>query len=126
MLMVSVDYQRMMGVESLAESCRNGHGVKIAILDSGTPSKSLYGWPFRQGEGKDDKFGHATAIASILFGGWGIRGICEMATPFYYTVLDEKGIGSVRSVSKGIMRAIDDDVDIINLSLGFSRLYCAQ
>ena len=116
-----MDYQRIMGVEKLAESCRGGQGIKIAILDSGMPRRSLYGWPFTFRNVKTDWFGHATAIASMLFGGWGIKGICEMACPFFYPVLDNGGNGSVRSVSKGIRQAIDDDVDIINLSLGFTR-----
>ena len=116
-----MDYQRLMGVERLAESCRGGEGVKIAILDSGMPKPSIFGWPFRFRDGKPDEFGHATAVSSILFGGWGIKGVCECACPYYYSVLDDTGSGSVKSVSRGIMRALDDDVDIINLSLGFVR-----
>ena len=116
-----MDYQKIMGVEKLAEQCKGGGGVKISILDSGFPKPSIFGWPFRLSDVKPDEFGHATEVASILFGGWGIRGVCEYACPYYYSVLDENGTGSVKSVSKGIRRAIDDDVDIINLSLGFMR-----
>ena len=116
-----MDYQRIMGVEKLAESSNGGIGTRIAILDSGMPKPSLYGWPINGRRDDIDRFGHATAISSILFGGWGIKGVCERATPYYYTVLDASGNGSIRSVSDGVLRAIDDDADIINLSLGFAR-----
>ena len=114
-----------MGVKTLAR-IYGGNNVRVAILDSGTPP------PIFNNEGRvlsiydhydseDDVYGHATAIGSILFGGDGIRGLCERAEPVYIKVLDSKGIGSIKSVSNGILRAIDEDCDVINLSLGFMR-----
>lgn len=116
-----MDYQRLMGVEHVAESCDGGRGVKIAILDSGTPKPAICGCSVPVSEGEVDEYGHATAVSSILFGGWGIKGICGNASPRYYAVLDSHGVGSVKSVAKGIYKAIDDGADIINLSLGFAR-----
>ena len=114
-----------MGVDTLARRY-GGRGVRIAILDSGTPPpifnnegrvESIYD----QNDTEDDVFGHATAIGSILFGGLGIRGLCEHAESVYIKVLNSEGCGSVKSVSHGILRAIDADCDLINLSLGFMR-----
>lgn len=104
-----------MGIRALSE----GDGVRIAILDSGTPLplfNNQGAWSFH-----DDEFGHATAIASILFGGVGIHGLCEKAEPRYIKVLDRQGRGTIKSVVKGIYSAIESDVDLINLSLGFYR-----
>ena len=116
-----MDYQRVIGVENLAEQSGEGCGVRIAVLDSGTPKPGLYGSTSFVPKGEFDEFGHATAVSSILFGGWGIRGVCEDADPVYIKVLDDDGSGSVKSVVKGIYRAIEENSDIINLSIGFAR-----
>jgi subtilisin family serine protease len=100
--------------------------VRIAVLDSGTPPPIFNNQGrvlsiFDQNDIEDDQFGHATAIGSILFGGNDIRGLCEQAEPVYVKVLNSEGKGSVKSVANGIFKAIDADVDLINLSLGFFR-----
>ena len=120
-----MNYRRVMGVEKIAARARDGLGVRIAVLDSGSPISPLRGGvdPVScsiAGE-PADVFGHATSIASILFGGSGIVGLCEAATPVYIKVLDDSGKGSVEDVSEGIEKAIELDVDIINMSLGFVR-----
>lgn len=114
-----------MGVDALARKY-GGRNVRIAILDSGTPPPILNNQGrvysiFDQNDTSDDIFGHATAVGSILFGGQDIKGLCELAEPVYVKVLNSEGVGSVKSVSHGILRAIDADCDIINLSLGFFR-----
>lgn len=116
-----MDYQRIMGVEKLAESCHHGQGVRIAILDSGVPRPSLYGRTGACSKRDMDEFGHATAVSSILLGGWGIKGLCSRAHADYIKVLDNDGNGNIKSVVKGIRKAIDLGAGIINLSLGFSR-----
>lgn len=72
-------------------------------------------------DGCDDRFGHATAVASILFGGRGLTGVCEGARAIYVKVLDDNGYGSIRSVADGIRKACDAGADVINLSVGFAR-----
>ena len=114
-----------MGVKKLSAEAFGGNGVKIAILDSGVPPPILRGSWIEDVSGYykefPDTFGHATEISSLLFGGGGIIGICEYATPVFIQVLDSNGNGSVDDVVEGIYRAICEDVDLINLSLGFSR-----
>ena len=118
-----MNYRKMMGVEKLSADAGNGIGVRVAILDSGVPKPTClpacFAW--YPESGGDDEYGHATAVASILFGGGGITGVCEGASPLYFKVLDDSGRGSVKSVVNGIYKAIDYDVDLINLSLGFMR-----
>ena len=112
-----MDYTKVMGVEDLAMKSFHGRGVRIAILDSGFQKKRTIG----NIASFVDGFGHATEITSILMGGAGIIGICGLASPSYYAVLDENGHGSIKSVVKGIYQALEDDMDVINLSLGFAR-----
>lgn len=119
-----MDYRKVIGISGLPDN--RGENVTIAIVDSGIPRipvgqrppsalyDDVYGFEM-------DDFGHSTGVSSILLGGNGIKGICEAATPVYIKVLDEKGCGNVRSVVDGIYDAIDADVDLINLSLGFTR-----
>lgn len=121
---MEIDYRKVMGVEKLAKEARGGLGVSIAILDSGDPKPLCL--PSCQvfldrDKRQPDEFGHATAIASILFGGNGIIGVCEGARPHYVKVLDDSGHGSIKSVVDGIYWALDNDIDLINMSLGFMR-----
>ena len=121
---MEVDYRKVMGAVKLSEEAHGGLGTSVAILDSGRPRlpclpscQKYLGEDARE----NDEFGHSTAVASILFGGNGIIGLCEGARPYYVKVLDDNGSGTVKSVVDGIYRALDNDVDIINLSLGFMR-----
>lgn len=116
-----MDYLRLVGAEKLAENTGDGDGVRIGVVDSGAPPHALFRRTDYASDRALDRFGHATAVASILLGGWGIRGLCENATPVFFKALDDAGNGSARSVAKGIYGAIDADVDLINLSLGFVR-----
>lgn len=117
-----VDYKSVMGVEDLAEKAGKGRAVTVAVLDSGYPKPSCLPAARCIGSGDtDDEFGHATSVASIIFGGCGIGGVCEGGRPLYVKVLDDHGNGSVKSVVRGIYDAIEYGADIINLSLGFMR-----
>jgi subtilisin family serine protease len=121
-----VNYGNFMGVSRLSASSDFGDGIRIAVLDSGVPPPGVLrgGWNECLAEeyrDNPDEFGHATEIASILVGGGGIVGLCEYVIPIFIKVLDSKGCGNVKSVSRGIYRAIDEGADIINLSLGFVR-----
>ena len=117
-----VDYVEMMGVDRIAAMSGNGGGVRIAVLDSGTPPSLIKNIKHQSSlPYVADAFGHATAVASILLGGEGIRGLCPESDVTFIPVLGEDGSGSVKSVSDGIYKAIDYNVDLINLSLGFFR-----
>lgn len=119
-----IDYISMLGIDLLAASSGNGYGARVAVLDSGTPKPwSGVNNVCSRCDRKVvfDTLGHATAVASILAGGTRVSGICKGAEISYIPVIGEDGTGSADSVSDGIYKAIDADVDIINVSVGFLR-----
>lgn len=113
------------------EHTPSGKKIKIAILDSGiTKTKELessiiYSYnTFDDTEVTDDKYGHGTMIASVIAAesNNSIKvGVNSNVEILDIQVLDEKGIGSKESVVKGIYKAIEKNVDVINLSIGFSN-----
>jgi subtilisin family serine protease len=118
-----LDYQRKLGVLDLASEADDGNGVKVAVIDTGIPEVS--GVPVSLAEnftfeGPADS-GHATFIGSILFGsGDGLRGVCPKATSCFCKVFDGKA-AKPETVAEAIEYATNIwDVDVINLSLGFS------
>ena len=120
-----MDYRKLIGVQRLPAAVTHGRGVRIAILDSGIPPVSRLRRRMPDAPSnlhdQEDRLGHATAVASILFGGRGLTGLCELATALYLKVLDDTGCGLVDTVSAGIQTALEHGADIINLSLGFVR-----
>lgn len=117
-----MDYRKLAGVHRLPAAITCGRNITIAILDSGVPTvKRLRRMVPDAEAGNDDRLGHATAIASILFGGRGITGLCERANPLYVKVLDDSGRGTIQSVANGIQTALKRGAEIINLSVGFAR-----
>ncbi len=99
--------------------------IYIAVIDSGVNAKHEYlegrVEPTRINtsssgarNSSDDDNGHGTQVASVI----------ADATPQNivikpYKVLDNHGSGTFASVAAGINCAINDGVDVINLSLGF-------
>lgn len=114
-------------VESYAD--RTGKGVKIAVLDSGVNmyhshiSDRLTGAAYRVNrEGWIEKhddirdfLGHGTAIAAVL------KYMAPEATLVIGKIFDEKLACYPSVLSMAIDWAIEEQVDIINLSLGMSE-----
>lgn len=105
-----------------------GEDVKIAILDTGIcHHKDLEGqWKEAINCSGDDSWedkgsGHGTHVAGIIaatdndFGVVGIAPHCEIIP---IKVLDNDGSGSYDSIINGLKKAIELEVDIINMSLG--------
>ena len=108
-----------------------GEGVKIAILDSGyTPHPDLDkniigGKNFTSEDGGNpnifnDYNGHGTHVAGIIASDNKIMGVAPNAKLLILKVLDKTGNGNCQGMYDAINYAIEQKVDIINMSLGIS------
>ncbi len=119
-----------------AHQYATGHGVVVAVLDTGADADHELlagridpgGYNFvddntdtadiatgldRDGDGQfDEMFGHGTFVAGI------IAMVAPDASILPVKVLDSEGFSDVFRVVQGIYYAIDRGVDVINLSLG--------
>ncbi|PWV97892.1 RHS repeat-associated protein [Paenibacillus cellulosilyticus] len=103
----------------------SGQGVKVAVFDTGvnTESSDLFvsgGASFVDNESTyDDLNGHGTAVASVLAAlrnGQGLVGVAPNVELYAVKVMDQTGAGAYSQVIQGIDWAIDNHMDIINMS----------
>ena len=104
-----------------------GTGVTVAVLDSGVAShpalaeqkisrKSLLNSE-TTGLAKDG--GHGTSVASIIAGtSPDLSGIAPGANILSIQVLSSEGMGDTFTLAEGIITAVDQGVQVLNLSLG--------
>ena len=102
----------------------DGNGVRIAILDSGLIDGSEYESDERidfVGNDLEDNLnlhydltGHGTGINTV------IRTTCPDASVSTVRILDENNQATLSRVLAGVQWAIDNDVDVINMSFGTS------
>ena len=106
-----------------------GHGVTVAVMDTGVqpdhPDLSvLTGENFVDGDSTTaDGHGHGTHVAgtiAALENVVGVVGVAPEAQILPVRVLDDDGSGSVADVAQGFDWAGDEDVRIVNASLGSS------
>lgn len=116
------------GAEPVHSLGYTGRGIKIALLDTGIDynhpelSQSYRGGYDFINDDDDpmDDNGHGTHVAGILAAaqdGKGIVGIAPDAEIYAIKVSDKKGSGSFSDLAKGIAWAIDNDIDIVNMSI---------
>lgn len=119
----------LVGAPQVWEAGYTGKGVKIAILDTGI---DLYHPDFAgrivatadfTGEGLQDQDGHGTHVAGIAAGSGQsskgkYRGLAPGASLYIAKALGREGAGLMSDVMAGIEWAVEQEVDIINLSLG--------
>ncbi|SDI04263.1 minor extracellular serine protease Vpr [Alteribacillus persepolensis] len=110
-----------------------GKGIKVGIIDTGIdyhhPDLSRNykgGYDFVDKdddplEGKD-KNGqgtvHGTHVAGIIAANGAVRGVAPEADIYMYRALGPAGQGSTEQILAAIDKAIEDEVDVLNLSLG--------
>lgn len=113
--------------QSAWNSGYTGQGVKIAIIDTGIdrdhPDLNVAGGTscVSYTSDYDDDDGHGTHVAGIIAAQNNTRGnvgIAPGASIYAVKVLDFNGGGLISDIIEGIQWAINNHMDIINLSLG--------
>jgi subtilisin family serine protease len=103
--------------------------VRVAILDSGIDKQheDLVGRVVKEynainpKEEVKDIYGHGTAVAGIIAANnntRGILGIVPNSDIYSIKVLSDNGKGNIQALTRGIDWAIDNKVDLINISFG--------
>ncbi|NEW09151.1 S8 family serine peptidase [Paenibacillus sp. SYP-B3998] len=111
--------------DELHENNNYGQGIKIAVLDTGIDSlnNDLHvtgGVSFPSGSYEDVQ-GHGTKVAGIIasqINKIGIKGIAPSSELYAVKVLGDKGEGYYSQIISGIDWAIDNHMNIINMSFG--------
>lgn len=123
---VGADIPRMDGID--------GAGIKVAVIDTGVDFNhpDLFGWGpdgkviggynfIHEGEPPMDTNGHGTQVAGVIAADGEIKGMAPKAKILAYKV-SENGEGvSSDLIIRAIEKAIEDDADIINISLGVNK-----
>ena len=109
----------------------DGSGAVVAVVDTGVSGNGsdgfdhlLSGWDFLDDDADpSDTYGHGTHVAGTIAqatdNGRGVAGMAPGASILPVRVMDENG-GTSTDVAQGIIWAVDNGADIINLSLGSS------
>lgn len=109
-----------------------GEGVVVAVLDTGVTvtkdldkSRVLPGKSFVPGETVEDGQGHGTHVAGTIAqstnNAHGAAGVAPKATILPVKVLSNAGFGQADWIAAGIDYAVEQDAQIINMSLGSPR-----
>lgn len=124
--LIGADLPRSLGFE--------GEGIKIGVIDTGID----YNHPDLFGFGPDGKVvggydyvdndkepmdtnGHGTEVAGIIAANGNLKGVAPKAKLVAYRVSSSGESVSSDFIVKAIHRAIEDQVDVINISLGVNK-----
>ena len=112
----------------------DGSGIKVAIIDTGVDFNhpDLFGWGsdgkvvggynfIHEGEPPIDTNGHGTQVAGVIAADGGITGIAPKAKILAYKVSEDGEGVSSELIIRAIEKAIEDEADIINISLGVNK-----
>jgi len=113
-----------------------GNGVKIGVIDTGInlshpdffnqdeTSRFLKGYDFVDNDTiPQDTNGHGTQVTGIISADGQLKGIAPMAEIFSYRVSSDGESVPSNLIIKAINQAVDDKVDIINISLGVNMTH---
>lgn len=104
----------------------HGEGIKVAILDSGAPdhpdlrSAVVDAQNFTREPDASDGSGHSTFVGGIVgarANGFGVIGVAPKTELYFAKVLGSQTRGEVEFVNAGLQWALDQNVDIISMSL---------
>lgn len=114
-----------LNIQDLHQKGFTGKGVKIGIIDSGCdldhPDLNITSFKnFTESNSAEDTSGHGTHVAGIIAArgnSYGVLGVAPDCEIHIYKALDGNS-GSIKGVIDALRTAIDDGMDIINMSLG--------
>ena len=123
---VGTDIPRIDGID--------GSGIRVAVIDTGVDFNhpDLFGWGedgkviggfnfIHEGQLPLDTNGHGTQVAGVIAADGQVTGIAPKAKILAYKV-SENGEGvSSDLITRAIEKAIEDEADIINISLGVNK-----
>lgn len=106
-----------------------GEGITIAVLDTGCQTDHsdltnsvIAGWNYHDNTAAvQDRQGHGTHVTGTIVANnnnIGVVGVAPKARVLIIKVLGDEGWGYTDSVSQGVLFAIEQNVDIISMSLG--------
>jgi minor extracellular serine protease Vpr len=111
-----------------------GNGIKVAVIDTGVDFNhpDLYGWSsdgkviggynfIQEKEIPLDTNGHGTQVAGVIAANGHLLGIAPKAKILAYKVSENGEDVSSDLIIKAIERSIEDNADIINISLGVNK-----
>lgn len=123
---IGADFPSKLGYE--------GEGIKIAVIDTGVDylhpdlfgfgpgGKIVDGYNFvDESKMPIDTNGHGTEVAGIIASNGELKGIAPKSSIVAYKVSDDGENVSSDLIIKAVNKAIEDDVDIINISLGVNK-----
>ena len=110
----------------------SGEGVKVAILDTGIDythpdldDNYADGYDFVNGDPEPfDDHAHGTLVAGVVAAednDSGVVGVAPRAELYALKVLDDTGSGLSSNVIAALQWAVNHDIDVVNMSLGFSN-----
>jgi minor extracellular serine protease Vpr len=108
-----------------------GEGVRVAVVDTGIDythqdllgfganAKVVDGYDFLERDNAPmDIDGHGTLVAGIIAADGHIKGIAPKAELIAYRIASEGDYVSTVDMIKALDRAVDDEIDVMNISLG--------
>lgn len=123
---VGTDIPRIEGID--------GTGIKIAVIDTGVDFNhpDLFGWGpggkviggynfIQKDQPPMDNNGHGTQVAGVIAADGQAVGVAPKAKILAYKVSEDGEGVSSDLIIKAIQKAIEDDADIINISLGVNK-----
>ena len=123
---VGTDIPRIQGID--------GDGIKIAVIDTGVDFShpDLLGWGedgkviggfnfIVENEPPIDTNGHGTQVAGVIAADGEKKGVAPKAKILAYKVSEDGEGVSAEFIIRAINKAIEDEADIINISLGENK-----
>jgi len=111
------------------QSGYNGSGIVVSIIDTGIDlnhpdleGQIIGGYDFVDNdEIPEDTNGHGTQVAGIIASNGNLKGIAPNSKILMYKVSEDGESVPSHLIIKAIEKSIEDDADIINISLGINQ-----